>query len=328
MPNPAPAAAEMAFAPPEEAVAAERTDDAPPAPFPLGTCGMLAFADDPPAVLPPPPDTPFAAAFPASFAFVNGPDDAPSACAPKRAPPPGSVSAPAASVNAPSGLHPTATFVFYDGPGEEALTPSPTLPFVFDEPADEDCIPDAAQPTIPSELPETFVLAPSIAFAGGPEDVWPVPSLGDGVALDAPPTLATVSHLPVLAPTRLPGTPRILVVDDDAAAVALVRHRLVREGYDVDECAEGDEAIQRAFDEPYDLILAHTLLAGLDGYGILRHVRAAELPTRVVLMGHRGDEQAIVRAFALGADDFIPKPFSPIELTARVSRVLTLPRFV
>lgn len=141
------------------------------------------------------------------------------------------------------------------------------------------------------------------------------------------PTQALVrAPAPLPAPTVACAAPRVLLVDDDAATLALVRHRLVREGFEVDDCAEGDDALRLAFDEPYDLILAHTLLAGLDGFGILRHVRAAGLPTHVVLMGHQGDEQAIVRAFALGAQDFIPKPFSPIELLARLARVLALPR--
>lgn len=310
-------------------IAAEAHEAPPaPAPFPLDTGKTWAFASGL-YEIPPPPDAAFDAAFEAVFsassAFAGRPHHAPSASAPERAPPPGKAFAPADRADAPPGLEPTATLVFHDGPDESAPAPSSNASFVFVEPAEATAAPP---PTIPAGRPGPFVLAPSLAFESGPDDVRLLPSRGDGVALGAPPTLATVASSTALAATRLPGSARILVVDDDAAAVALVRHRLIREGYDVDECAEGDDALHRAFDEPYDLILAHTLLAGLDGYGILRHVRAAGLPPRVVLMGHRGDEQAIVRGFALGADDFIPKPFSPIELTARVARVLALPRLV
>lgn len=112
-----------------------------------------------------------------------------------------------------------------------------------------------------------------------------------------------------------------MVVDDDATVAEVVTRYLQREGFDVEAVADGRTALDRAIASPPDLMLLDLMLPGLDGIEVFRGVRAVA-PVPVIMLTARGDEDARVVGLELGADDYVAKPFSPRELTARVKSVL------
>ncbi len=101
-------------------------------------------------------------------------------------------------------------------------------------------------------------------------------------------------------------------------------HRLVRAGFDVVHCTDGEEVFQRISDPNLTLLILDAKLPGVDGFALLEELRQraslAELPI-MILSAHKTDAD-IVRAFELGADDYVAKPFSPAELLARIDRLL------
>lgn len=128
----------------------------------------------------------------------------------------------------------------------------------------------------------------------------------------------------------------ILVVDDDAKIVQLVRTYLERDGYRVVEALDGREALARIEDEDPALVVLDLMLPGMDGRTIIRSIRDhAETP--IIVLSALGTTADRIAGLGLGADDYLPKPFSPAELVLRVKRVLaratsnrtpTLPRTV
>jgi DNA-binding response OmpR family regulator len=115
--------------------------------------------------------------------------------------------------------------------------------------------------------------------------------------------------------------PRILVVEDDQTVADVVARYLERDGFDVETVIDGIAAIDRVTAAPPDLMVLDLMLPGLDGLEVFRRVRSfAPLP--VIMLTARGDEHDRVMGLELGADDYVGKPFSPRELTARVKSVL------
>jgi DNA-binding response OmpR family regulator len=118
----------------------------------------------------------------------------------------------------------------------------------------------------------------------------------------------------------LPGSP-ILVVDDDRKIVALVRAYLEREGYRVVSAYDGRDALRRArIDEPA-LIILDLMLPEIDGLEVMRLLRA-ERDVPVLLLTARGSLPERIAGLERGADDYVPKPFSPAELVVRVKAIL------
>ncbi len=121
---------------------------------------------------------------------------------------------------------------------------------------------------------------------------------------------------------------RVLLVDDDPGVATLVRHRLEREGIEVHHVADGNEAMGVLTSEAelvdLDLVLLDVKLPGAGGYELLEALRARSSVRRVpvVMLTRMGREADVVRAFELGADDYVLKPFSPVELMARIRRLL------
>lgn len=110
---------------------------------------------------------------------------------------------------------------------------------------------------------------------------------------------------------------RILVVDDDAALAEMIGIVLRAEGYDVFDCYDGDEAF-RAFQkhEP-NLVLLDVMLPGKNGFQICQAIRrVSNVP--IVMLTARSDTEDVVHGLEAGADDYVPKPFKPRELVARV----------
>ena len=114
---------------------------------------------------------------------------------------------------------------------------------------------------------------------------------------------------------------RVLVVEDDETVNEVVRRYLEREGYEVETALDGADGLARALARPPDLLVLDLMLPGLDGIEVCRRLRERHaLP--VIMLTARGDVDDRVAGLEVGADDYVTKPFSPRELTARVGAVL------
>jgi DNA-binding response OmpR family regulator len=118
-----------------------------------------------------------------------------------------------------------------------------------------------------------------------------------------------------------PRSPRVLVVDDEAAIRDIVRRYLTAEGFEVAEAADGREALDRLGSLEPDLVVLDVLMPGMDGLEVLRRVRAGS-DVYVILLTAKAEEVDKLVGLAVGADDYLTKPFSPRELVARVRAVL------
>jgi diguanylate cyclase (GGDEF)-like protein len=120
------------------------------------------------------------------------------------------------------------------------------------------------------------------------------------------------------------GPVTVLVAEDDRVSATLVRHRLERAGYRVVHCLNGNDALTAAEARTFDLCILDIRMPGLDGIEVLKRIRA--LPgyarTPIVILTSLGREADIVRGFDLGASDYVTKPFSPVELLARIQRLV------
>src|SRR5271166_4327646 len=118
--------------------------------------------------------------------------------------------------------------------------------------------------------------------------------------------------------------PRVLIVEDEADLALLIGYNLEAEGYVVESVARGDEAELRLVENTPDLVILDWMLPGVSGIEICRRLRAREatrtLP--IIMVTARGEEPERVRGLAVGADDYVVKPFSVIELMARVRALL------
>ncbi len=113
----------------------------------------------------------------------------------------------------------------------------------------------------------------------------------------------------------------VLVVDDEPEIVRLVRDYLERAGFEVVSAANGDEALRLFHHRRPDLVILDLGLPGQDGLDVARTVRRSdEVP--IIMLTARTEEADRVAGLELGADDYVPKPFSPRELVARVRAVL------
>jgi DNA-binding response OmpR family regulator len=114
---------------------------------------------------------------------------------------------------------------------------------------------------------------------------------------------------------------RVLVVDDDPALSEVVGRYFEREGFSVDFAEDGAAGLRRALDTLPDLVVLDLMLPVLDGLEVCRRLRET-VPIPVVMLTARGEEDDRIAGLELGADDYVTKPFSPRELTARVKAVL------
>lgn len=121
-----------------------------------------------------------------------------------------------------------------------------------------------------------------------------------------------------------PAAPRIVVADDETDVRELIAYRLGRSGYAVQEAADGAEALRLALADPPDLLVLDVMMPKLDGYELTRRLRAdpATRQVPVILLTARAQEADVSQGFAVGADDYLRKPFNPDELVARVRAVL------
>ncbi|WP_434611645.1 response regulator transcription factor [Pseudomonas sp. D2-30] len=115
--------------------------------------------------------------------------------------------------------------------------------------------------------------------------------------------------------------PRILSIEDDPVLGAYVHEHLGRSGFDVTWCQNGQEGLEIACRQAFDVVLMDILLPGLDGLAVLTHLRKRQA-TPVLLMSALGAEADRISGFRLGADDYLPKPFSMVELRVRIEAIL------
>jgi len=117
---------------------------------------------------------------------------------------------------------------------------------------------------------------------------------------------------------------RILVAEDDEISASILVHKLKKEGFDIMRFDNGEKAVEAALAQPPDLVILDVKMPGLDGFEVLDRLRkdARFAQTSIVMLTSMGQEADVVRGFGLGADDYILKPFSPVELTARIRRLL------
>ncbi len=118
-----------------------------------------------------------------------------------------------------------------------------------------------------------------------------------------------------------PVASRVLIVEDDPNVAEVVARYLAREGYEVEIVADGALGLERALADLPDLVVLDLMLPSLDGLEVCRRLRA-QAPVPVIMLTARGEEADRIVGLELGADDYIAKPFSPRELTARVKAVL------
>lgn len=114
---------------------------------------------------------------------------------------------------------------------------------------------------------------------------------------------------------------RLLVIDDDAELCQLVTRFLSREGFAIQWAFDGPAGIAQALDGEHALILLDVMMPGTDGFEVLRRIRE-QSRTPVLMLTARGDTRDRVRGLEMGADDYLPKPFDPAELVARIRAIL------
>ena len=117
---------------------------------------------------------------------------------------------------------------------------------------------------------------------------------------------------------------RILVIDDEKDLIELVRYNLEKEGFLVNGALDGEKGLEIAFQERPDVVIIDLMLPGIDGLEVCRFlrsdIRTAQIP--IIMLTAKSGESDRILGLELGADDYVTKPFSPRELTARIKALL------
>jgi two-component system, OmpR family, response regulator CpxR len=114
---------------------------------------------------------------------------------------------------------------------------------------------------------------------------------------------------------------RILVIDDDVELCSLVAEYLEPEGFQIESVHDGNRGLDRALNGDYLLVVLDVMLPGMNGFDVLRRIRnTSRIP--VLLLTARGEDVDRIVGLEIGADDYLPKPFNPRELVARIRAIL------
>ncbi|OXM16927.1 response regulator transcription factor [Paenibacillus herberti] len=116
--------------------------------------------------------------------------------------------------------------------------------------------------------------------------------------------------------------PHILVVDDDSHIRELVVHFMEKEGFVTTEAASGREALDRLSETSVDLVILDVMMPGMDGWELCRRLREENGELPLLMLTAKGESMHKIKGFELGTDDYVVKPFDPLELTARVKALL------
>ena len=111
---------------------------------------------------------------------------------------------------------------------------------------------------------------------------------------------------------------KLLLVDDEPVLLDQLVQMLTRQRYDVDTAADGEAALDRLFENPYDLVVLDIMLPKTDGLTVLKEMRAAGIRTPVLMLTAKGAVEDKVKGLDYGADDYLAKPFAMAELMARI----------
>jgi DNA-binding response OmpR family regulator len=114
---------------------------------------------------------------------------------------------------------------------------------------------------------------------------------------------------------------RILIVDDDVELCRLLAERLSTEGFAIEAVHNGPRGLERALSKEHALIVLDLMLPGMGGLDVLRRLRA-QSPVPVLILTARGEDVERILGLEIGADDYLPKPFNPRELLARIRAIL------
>ena len=118
---------------------------------------------------------------------------------------------------------------------------------------------------------------------------------------------------------------RVLVVDDEKLIVKGIRFSLEQEGMEVDCAYDGEEAVQKAKENEYDIILLDVMLPKLDGFEVCQQIREfSSVP--VIMLTAKGDDMDKILGLEYGADDYITKPFNILEVKARIKAIIRRPK--
>jgi two-component system response regulator CpxR len=114
---------------------------------------------------------------------------------------------------------------------------------------------------------------------------------------------------------------RVLLVDDDVQLCKLLAERLASEGYTMETVHDGLRGLERALSMEYALVVLDLMLPGMGGLDVLRRLRRVS-PVPVLILTARGEDSDRILGLEMGADDYVPKPFNPRELIARIRAIL------
>jgi len=114
---------------------------------------------------------------------------------------------------------------------------------------------------------------------------------------------------------------RVLVVDDDLELCELLDKYLRLEGFDLEMVHSGEQGVERALSGEHSLVVLDVMLPGINGFEVLRQIRKKS-NTPVLMLTARGDDVDRIVGLEMGADDYLPKPFNPRELIARIRAIL------
>jgi DNA-binding response OmpR family regulator len=112
---------------------------------------------------------------------------------------------------------------------------------------------------------------------------------------------------------------QILIVEDEVLLAQHISRALIEAGHEPEMVHDGETALGEAKEKRYDLIVLDVMLPGMDGFEVLRRLRAAKIDARVLILTARGEVSDRVTGLGLGADDYLAKPFAMKELVARVT---------
>jgi two-component system response regulator CpxR len=115
---------------------------------------------------------------------------------------------------------------------------------------------------------------------------------------------------------------RLLIIDDDVRLAEMLAEYLAPEGIELTTVASGIQGLRDAQRENYDLIVLDVMLPGLSGFDVLKQLRDSGSRTPVLMLTARGDDVDRIVGLDMGADDYLPKPFNPRELLARIKAIL------
>ena len=119
-----------------------------------------------------------------------------------------------------------------------------------------------------------------------------------------------------------PRKPRLLIVEDEEAILQGLADVLVFNGYDVETAKDGESGLEKALQGGFHLVLLDIMLPGLDGFTVCNRVREVDRHLPIIMLTAKTSEDDIINGLKLGADDYVPKPFSIRQLLARIEAVL------